>query len=218
MNKKAFTIAELILVIAIIGILFGIAGNTYRNQRSRYEFNDSLQRVISLINTARNYAVTSRSAYVGNVPTIPPEGYGVYIEKSATAGGSKIILFANTGSDNNKYDNTDVIEETYTIPKATVFEALTGDVSGTSKAVIIFRPPLAEVFIGSVADGTVTEQENLTISLYSVETPKIQKLDGEGNPVLDGENHPVMIPPPAAVRHIKINKTAGFPELITGNP
>ena len=48
-SKKGFTMAELVLVIAIIGFLFAIGGNTYRNQRNKFQFNDSLTKTIDIM-------------------------------------------------------------------------------------------------------------------------------------------------------------------------
>ena len=231
MIKKGFTIAELILVIAIIGILFGIAGNTYRNQRQRYDFTDSQQQILSLINTARNYATTSRATYdknkVDNPATpnderlyIPPEGYGVSIERAT----KKFVLFANTkvdGNSINQYDTGaggDVVEETYTLPNATVFDSLLQPRSSTglSKAVIIFRPPLAEVTITDNAVPTLAILNELTLGLYSAETPFIAQIGTDGEPVKDEGGKVIMIPPETAKRYITISKVAGFPELIIG--
>ncbi len=204
MIKKGFTIAELVLVIAIIGILFAIASNTYSNQRQRYDFTNSQQQILSLISTARNYATTSRAAYFGGKMMIPPEGYGVYIEKNAAAGASKVILFANTGTDNNKYDATDVIEETYKIPVVTVFDSLLQPESSTnlSRAVIIFRPPLADVFIGDNDTGDFTA---LSVGLYLAGTPKTAFPQPDGSTITRI--------PETAKRYISISKVAGFPEL-----
>ena len=186
----------MLLVIAIIGILFGIGMNGYRSQRDNFIFNDSLSRVLTLIKTARNYAITSRAAYIDGVATIPPDGYGVDIRRSGTPGQSVLTLFANTGNTDanaNRFDPADHVEETYTLPIQTNFEALLKNDKTTaidgSEAVIIFRPPLANTFISNnqAPDDPVN---TLFMQFTNRATAATQR------------------------KHfISINRTAGFPEL-----
>ena len=210
-TKRGFTITEMILVVAVLGIVFGISTNIYRNQRARVQFNDSLVKMVALINTARNYAITSRSVYDVSKPEdqrtyIPPEGYGIYIERNATLGQSKMILFANTsvtGQNANKYDAADIVEENYAIPNVTDFESMlknsTISVSNnycvtpaSSCAVVIFRPPLADTYISNNGDATTNNLIN-TLSM---------KFSYTGSPDIE-----------TAKKYIHINKIAGFPEL-----
>ncbi len=195
-NKKGFTLGELIIVMAIVGILATISLNVYGKQREQVRFNDSLSKILSVIQTARNYASTSRSAYdtAGDL-NVPREGYGVYIDKA----GKKIILFANvkasTDDEKNQYNPSvvsegyvsDTIEETYNLPENVSIKSLSLD--GTSpdsnKAVIIFRPPLAEVTITDDADDA--SFNDLTIGVTRANSD--------------------------VTKNIKINKTAGFPEI-----
>ena len=215
--KKGFTIAELVLVIAIIGILAGIATNTYRSQSSRFSYNESITEVISLIKTARNYAVTSRMVYdtrkdLSTTPNvdesekyIPVAGYGVHINKTTGV----FTLFANTTADTNinkdqfNPDATsgDFIEETLTLPDATNFDKLiNGDENSTTmitqnEAVIIFRPPLGEGFVSNNGDPTTAGNVLETITMeFSYKNPDPTEK--------------------SAIRQVKFNRIAGFPELI----
>ncbi|MBU0576989.1 prepilin-type N-terminal cleavage/methylation domain-containing protein [Patescibacteria group bacterium] len=186
--KGGFTLSELIIVISIIGVITAIASNTYRNQRVQVEFTDSLTTVVSMIKTARNYAVTSRMAYDGGELSVPPEGYGIYINSNT----GEFILFANVGSDPNAYDgsNDDVIEEEYTLPNNTVFEDMLSDScdgsSGVDEVVIIFRPPLADA---SIIDGVGDTMNTLYM-----------RLSRAGSPA-------------GVYKCIHMNRTAGFPEI-----
>ena len=188
--KGGFTIAELIMVIGIIGVLAAIATNTYRNQRQAFQYTDSLTKVISTIKTARNYAVTSRAYWDGTANIVPVEGYGILIDK--TAGTFK--LFANVGGSINQYDSTDGDEETYTLPEDTIFDSLTLDGAATGKALIIFRPPIAETFIaeqyGASPPDPIPSKNELVIQFSRRGAP-------------EGTEPKV----------IKINKIAGFPEI-----
>ena len=192
LNKKGFTLGELIIVMAIVGILATISLNMYGKQRDQVSFNDSLSKILSMIQTARTYASTSRSAYdtAGDL-NVPREGYGVYIDKT----GKKIILFANTkaGTDaeKNRYDEgNETIEETYTLPQKMIFNSFITDptLATISSAVIIFRPPLADV--------TITDND--VSSPKQINTLRIQfsRVGAE-----------------TVYKYIKINKTAGFAEI-----
>lgn len=189
-----FTIAELVLVIGIIGVLFAIGSKTYREERDRFAYNDSLSRIIQMIKTARDYASTSRAAMVGGTPTIPPQGYGVYIERLPAP---RVILFANTGSDANRFEagaDGDLVEETYPLPSQTIFEAmLAGETRETAVlisdpgALIIFRPPLSTPFISNNA---TTLFPTLVLRFVNRNAPAGAERD-----------------------FISINRIAGFPEL-----
>lgn len=161
LNKKGFTIAELLIVVLIIGLITAFGINTYQVQREQFRFTESLTKVISLINTARNYAITSRAVYDPTKATpsfIPKEGYGIHMDKTT----GELVLFANTGTDFDIYDVGDLIEETYTLPDISNLDSITrvlelepdiGD-----EAVIIFRPPLAETFLGdNISDEPINE-------------------------------------------------------------
>ena len=212
-KSGGYTLTEMMLVLGILGILFAIATNTYSSQRQKFEFEDSLSRVITLIKTARDYAVTSRPYYdkASDKSIVPPEGYGVYIDRAS----KQLILFANTAPADidslktikiNTYDAPgDVIEEQYTLPGTAVFEALINGVKQTTtpdntvpKAVIIFRPPLADTFISNNGDPAVPANliDTLTMKLFFAGSPNVE----------------------TAKRYITINKTAGFPELIVPKP
>jgi Tfp pilus assembly protein FimT len=179
--------AELIVVMGILAILFTLSVNTYKNQRDQTSFNNSLIDILSVIKTARDYASTSKAA--GNTGQVPVDGYGVYIDKT----NKKLILFANNGSDANKYDTTDGLEEEYTIPNKTLFKNLQSIKDGVSTnvtgntAVIIFKPPLADTFIA--------DQQDPQAILLELRMQFAREAA------------------PDAVKTIKINKIAGFPEI-----
>ncbi len=169
---KGFSLIELLVVVMIILLVLSIGGNTYRSQRKHVAFTDSVAKVNNMIKLARDYTVTSRSAYdttgcrpVGEEAFIPEEGYGIYISQSDTLGESRIVLFANTQADNDSELNQfnegtgcgpyDFIEEEYLLPPEVDFVGLATDKLGTSiggymtdnEAIIIFSPPLADATI-----------------------------------------------------------------------
>jgi len=119
-RRAGFTVMELLVVIIIIAIVASIGANNFKSQRSMVRYNDSILKVMELIKTARNYAVSSRPYYdpILKESFVPPEGYGVYVERSETPGMSRVVLFANTDDpindsikDRNQYDADDLFEE-----------------------------------------------------------------------------------------------------------
>jgi type II secretory pathway pseudopilin PulG len=210
-NTKGITLAELVLVIGIIAVLTAIFAGTYRSQSESLKYTNSLNQVVSMIKTARNYAVTSRAAFVNNELVVPPEGYGLYIERSNDPGKSKLVLFANVSAENpvEKADQfdfddedafpDDVIEEEYYFPVDTIFEAiLMGDKSTPigDRAVIIFRPPIADAFI---ANNDVPDQVDVATVIEPIDIIYFR---------FSRRGAPEDVPD----KFIKLNKTAGFPE------
>lgn len=200
-SKNGFTIAEFIIVVGIIGVIFAFSSTTFRTQRDNFSYNDSLGKVLDIIKTARNYAITSKGYWddATSKSIIPKEGYGVFIDKD----GKTLTLFANISIGNNnlyQYDAGDVVLESYELPDSANFTDIVGvnangaDVTMTdSQAVIIFRPPLADTFIAVNPDSippSITEIIDLTITLKRYDAPA--STDGT---------------------LITINKISGFPEI-----
>lgn len=176
MNKKiknpaGFSLMELLVVVFIILIISVIGNNVYQSQREQLNYNDSVTLALNLIKKARNYAIGSRLTYDGSIVDpedqnfIPPEGYGVYIERDDELGASRFVLFANTQADDdierNQYDDGfDIIEEEYFLSSGVEFTQILSDLAptplGEDNIVIIFRPPLAETTIAVNDPGLVS--------------------------------------------------------------
>lgn len=207
----------MLVVIIIISIVTSLGANTYQEQRRQVQFNDSVLHVLQMIKTARNYAVTSRPYWNGTSNVVPPEGYGVYIERSANPGETRVVLFANTDATTDPIEkrdqfeedgsnDDDLIEEEYFLHQEVDFEGLSTDldtpptpiggfgIGADNYAVIIFRPPLAEVSL-AVNDTPVTGNLVSLNDLY-------MRFRRAGTPA--------SIPP--TILHI--NHIAGFPETL----
>jgi len=214
---KGFTVIELLVVIIIISIVASIGTNAYQSQRAQVRYNDSVFKVLSMIQTARNYAISSRAVYdecnVGNENYIPEEGYGVYISRSDEPGLSRFVLFANIEAVNkitaNQYDetggcNSDLIEEEYFLPIDADFLSLSVDqnlpdhtvIGGNTddEAVIIFRPPLADATI-AVNDHPLDADNLVILNDFYLRFRRAQADPG--------------IPS----QYVHINRIAGFPEI-----
>jgi len=207
-NNGGFTVTELLLVILIVGILFGIGAPYYQNTRLQFNYTQSMTDMLSLIKTARNYALTSRPNFKEGKSKIPIAGYGVYINTNPTKGKPNMILFSNDGSQAKRYDvynsktlKNDTILKTYTLPNSVIFNKIEGTNEKNKKndfdnAVILFRPPLAEAFLsinGIPSEQNVTTKpiETLQLEFRKPSTPANNKADSV----------------------IRINKNAGFPEV-----
>ena len=221
-NRKSsgFTVIELLIVIIIISLVASIGTSAYQNQRAQVRYNDSIFKVLSMIKTARNYAVSSRPVFdtcelPGEESYIPEEGYGLYIERSDDPGLSRFVLFANTETDDviesNQFDeevapcDSDLIEEEYFLPLDTVFVDLLTETSGPTifdsntnadenEAVFIFRPPLAETYIAAndhpLTEANLTEPNELYLEF---------RRSGSDAAVPS--------------KYIHMNRIAGFPEI-----
>ncbi len=177
MNKKSFpkglSLIEMLVVVIIITLVMSIGGTSYLNQRKFVTYNNGISKILYLIKTARNNAVTSHSVYdackinEADKNYAVKEGYGVYIERSELEGKSRVVLFANTKADTevekNQYNenadtcNSDLVEEVFYLPKEIDFiglfkdkaDPVHTDIGGSdpNKAVIIFRAPIGDASI-----------------------------------------------------------------------
>jgi type II secretion system protein H len=64
LNKKGFTIIELLVVLAIVGIIITLAVSSMANTIPHLRLNDSVGELVSRINLARSTAIARNKAYV----------------------------------------------------------------------------------------------------------------------------------------------------------
>lgn len=106
-NTKGFTVAELITVTVIMAILTAIGGRTYYAERDRFQYNDALSTVITMIKEARNAATSSREVN----GSVPRDGFGVYINLRPGTGEPHFTLFASRGVGAD--GDTEILNQTY---------------------------------------------------------------------------------------------------------
>ena len=221
-HPNGFTIAEMTIVIAIMAFLGVIGTRTFLDERDRFEFNNSLVKILQLVKTVRTYATTSYPIYVdrggfkGNI--IPLDGYGIKAELDNVTKQFSLTVFANVGSGSdlasiqkddvpNVFDESDIVLETYTLPRQIAFRYFYFDglkkwktqtetePAGPNalKATLIFRPPLGDMSItGENEDTSLADLNELGIQFE--------------NPSTDASG-------PKKCQKIIINKVKVFPEL-----
>jgi len=211
---------EMLVVVMIIMLVSTIGINTYQNQRRQVQFNDSILKVSTLIKTARNYAITSRSTYdtcqPGKETYVPAEGYGIYINRSTSAGQARFVLFANRQAANdlekNQYDETadpcfsDRIEEEFQLNNMAVLNDLLTSISplavtldsnthaDENEVVILFKTTLAETTIAANDHPPTADLLTRPVDLYL----QFQRPTASAS---------------APSTYIHINRLAGFPEI-----
>ena len=168
-HSSGFTLAEMIIVLAILSIMTTIGIQTFIAERDRFEFNNALVKTMQLVKTVRTYSTTSYPVYSGGKNIVPSEGYGIQVNLDPVRGQSTLKLFANTGTDPNQWDAGDVSLETYTLPKQIIFKYFWFKKDGgtdtkmwkaattnppiepagptATVATLIFKPPLGNMLI-----------------------------------------------------------------------
>jgi type II secretory pathway pseudopilin PulG len=101
--KSGFTLAEFIIVIGILLLLFTLSMRGLVNSQKSFLFNNTAERVIQLVREARSLAVTGKAqpdytdadkdSALSTDPNdyVTPAHYGVFFD--TTAGANKLILF-----------------------------------------------------------------------------------------------------------------------------
>lgn len=143
-TKKAFSLIELITVIAIIGIMTGIAVVSLTPAKTSAKLDAAGREVASAIKLAQSYALQGKVAG-GSVPC----GYGVYADEDMT--GYRIFYLLKGGSDNcedlnnsssdiNSADKTSKISEAYTLKDGVKFS------SDSKKSWVYYSVPHGNMF------------------------------------------------------------------------
>jgi len=199
-NKRGFTLAEMLIVLILIGVLTAFGGRQYYAERDRFIYNNTLTKILQIVNTARNSAITSRSISVLGVNTVPPNGFGVYINLQPGAGEPHFTLFASLGDHdgnaatlNTDYKiNIDQTLDSFRLPDKFHFQffefkpggataedwapkwtGLPGNIEyKATEAIIIFRPPLAETYLAGGLPGDYDSLEDIGMRFFNPDAPE----------------------------------------------
>lgn len=161
LNKPGFTLAELLIVILLIGILATAAITSYMNSTKTFEFLSAYKNVKAAITTTYSYALTKKS-----IDNTAPDRYGVIFESN------KITTFADTGKteflfdkDNDSDEDNDKVIKEYDFA-STDYEMC---VFGSSEACApdlganpIFTLPVALFY--ETGTGTLTVKGDTTVT------------------------------------------------------
>ena len=170
--NKAFTVVELLVVMAIIGILSLVIIPSYKNAKEQLALERSAVQLAQYIAKAREMAISTYECGAPCGGTIP-WGYGLYIDK---ADPYKYYIYADTVAARGKYGAGDPIIETIEIESLVKVYKLVIPSNGYS---IDFEPPDPLVYIKNQAGEDKTSVE-MVLSLKSDEskqkTIKINKV------------------------------------------
>ena len=100
-NEKGFTLTELLVVLAIIGVISGISLSSFGNGTRHLDLRNAARQTADLYRTAQSYATNVRSSANDDSFT---GRFGVYIDMSQP---TEIILYADSETDGNEglYDD-----------------------------------------------------------------------------------------------------------------
>lgn len=97
-KNKGFTILEMIIVIGIFGIITAVVIFNYNDFNSNIIMTNLTYEVALELRQAQVYSLGVRAASVGSDRDVFETQYGVYFNKNAGGGSSKMIFYADTDS------------------------------------------------------------------------------------------------------------------------
>lgn len=134
-----FTIIEMLVSVAIIGMISGIFLVNYRGTNRRSELVGAAQKFASDARLAQNYSLGLKKADIADANP-PAGGWGIYINRASTS----YVLFAdkNAPSGNRQYDNGEKVREIF-FPKGVTVATNGISIGGLSvpTSTIVFFPP-----------------------------------------------------------------------------
>ena len=139
-NKNGFTLIELIIVMAIMGIMFAVTVPQYSKYRDSKALSLGEEQVVNDIRMVQNYAYS----ILKNDGSFPVGGYGINFSKNS----NEYIIFAD-GDGNMEYNGASEIFEKVELPRDVKIISLkvnsTEEVDGAVD--LVFTPPYGKVFI-----------------------------------------------------------------------
>ena len=181
---KGFTLVELMIVIAIVGIISVMAVPSYYGSIKRAKYEEKVSEVVTLIKDARNTSIIGKfTGGVGSYET-PKGGYGVYIDKVS----GTLISFQDEDEDQIYTNGSDTLLQTIILPDEISIQTITGSIAtgytntnltnnDINKAVILFKPPQGETVLNENDKTKDIVDLNITLQRYDNNKSKRLKIN-----------------------------------------
>ena len=153
LNKKGYSIIELIVGLGIIGLIFGLSLSFYKNNNIKNFINNDAYLLKTNILKARNMALSGQS----NVKFSENNNFGIYL----SVNNSKYYLYKDSNL-NNHYDSNEIIEN------VKLNNSFINSLSFGSNIDVLFKSDNS-VFLNSL----ITKFEDINISLMYKNITKI---------------------------------------------
>ncbi len=153
LNKKGYSIIELIVGLGIIGLIFGLSLSFYKNNNTKNFINNDAYLLKTNILKARNMAFSGQS----NVKFSENNNFGIYL----SVNNSKYYLYKDSNL-NNHYDSNEIIEN------VKLNNSFINSLSFGSNMDVLFKSDNS-VFLNSL----ITKFEDINISLMYKNITKI---------------------------------------------
>jgi prepilin-type N-terminal cleavage/methylation domain-containing protein len=170
-KQRGFTLVELLVVIAVMGILFLIAIANFSGAEGRNNLKMDAERLAGAFREAQNYAIAQQRVEVpagsGNL-TVPANGFGVEINFDFLGRANKYLIFADT-NDPAGFSAEDEIIRIDQLSSGIAYDTITTATGGNLRQVTVaFRPPRGEAVFYSGSN--ILIEDYLVISLRESKT------------------------------------------------
>jgi len=130
--KKAFTLMEVLVIMAVIGIISTMLIVNWRKNEKRYQLQRTAQEIVQSIRTAQDMALNSLKLAEEEIPL----SYGVYFNKNIN---SSYVIFGDVNG-NNSYQtpSSDILVEKVLIESSIEIDSLS---PGTQDLSVVFSLP-----------------------------------------------------------------------------
>ncbi|MCX6738199.1 MAG: type II secretion system protein [Candidatus Parcubacteria bacterium] len=151
-REKGMTLVEILIVMAVIGILLAVSFSSYRPGGQELALQRSAFKVLADIENAREMAMSALKYSSGSVPI---GGYGVYFN---TANPTNYILFADLDASRDRKSDGSEDVKSINMETGIILKTLLP----SSPVNIIFVPPAPNIFLQG---GIIVGQIDITIAI-----------------------------------------------------